>query len=40
IARQRLESGQSDDLADLQPYYLRMPSIGGPKIRDRKVQNA
>ena len=40
IARQRLESGQVDDLADLQPYYLRMPSIGGPKIRDRKVQNA
>lgn len=40
IARQRLESGQADDLADLQPYYLRMPSIGGPKIRDRKVQNA
>jgi tRNA threonylcarbamoyladenosine biosynthesis protein TsaB len=40
VARQRLESGQADDLADLQPYYLRMPSIGGPKIRDRKVQNA
>ncbi len=40
IARQRLESDQADDLADLQPYYLRMPSIGGPKIRDRKVQNA
>jgi tRNA threonylcarbamoyladenosine biosynthesis protein TsaB len=40
LARQRLESGQADDLADLQPYYLRMPSIGGPKTRDRKVQNA
>ena len=40
MARQRLESGQADNLADLQPYYLRMPSIGGPKIRDRKVQNA
>ena len=40
LARQRLESGEADDLADLQPYYLRMPSIGGPKTRDRKVQNA
>ena len=30
LARQRLESGQIDDLADLQPYYLRMPSIGLP----------
>lgn len=40
LARRRLESGQVDDLTDLQPYYLRMPSIGGPKIRDRKVQNS
>ena len=40
LARQRLESGQVDDLAELQPYYLRMPSIGGPKTRDMKVQNS
>lgn len=39
LARQRLESGEADDLASLQPYYLRMPSIGGPKTRDRKVQS-
>lgn len=31
---QRLAAGESDDLATLQPYYLRMPSIGGPKRRD------
>lgn len=40
LARQRLELGQADDLAELQPYYLRMPSIGGPKTRDMKVQNS
>lgn len=40
LARQRLESGQVDDLAELQPYYLRMPSIGGPKTRDMKVQSS
>ncbi len=39
LARQRLESGQADDLAELQPYYLRMPSIGGPKVRDRLPQH-
>ena len=40
MARQRLEAGEADDLAELQPYYLRMPSIGGPKTRDRKVQSS
>jgi tRNA A37 threonylcarbamoyladenosine modification protein TsaB len=40
LARQRLEAGLVDDLADLQPYYLRMPSIGGPKTRDMKVQSS
>ena len=34
LARQRLEAGEADDLSELQPYYLRMPSIGGPKRRD------
>lgn len=29
-----LESGDTADLATLQPIYLRMPSIGGPKQRD------
>ena len=38
LGRQRLESGESDDVASLQPYYLRMPSIGGPKRRDRVPQ--
>ena len=30
----RLHEGQSDDLATLQPYYLRMPTIGAPRRRD------
>ncbi len=38
IARRRLELGDQDDLATLQPYYLRMPSIGPPKQRDRVRQ--
>ena len=36
----RLESGNADDVATLQPYYLRMPTIGGPKRRDRVRQGA
>ena len=36
----RLEAGDADDVATLQPYYLRMPSIGGPKRRDRVRQGA
>ena len=36
----RLAAGETDDLATLQPYYLRMPSIGGPKRRDRVRQGA
>lgn len=31
---QRLAAGEVDDLDSLQPNYLRMPSIGGPKRRD------
>ena len=31
---QRFAAGEADDLATLQPDYLRMPSIGGPKRRD------
>ena len=30
----RLAEGEVSDLASLQPLYLRMPSIGGPKRRD------
>ena len=40
LGAQRLESGESDDLAQLQPYYLRMPSIGGPKRRDLMPQQS
>ena len=40
IARQRLELGDQDDLATLQPYYLRMPSIGAPKQRGRVPQGS
>ena len=34
LAAGRLRDGGSDDLATLQPYYLRMPTIGAPKRRD------
>lgn len=40
IGRQRLAAGESDDLTALQPYYLRMPSIGGPKRRDWTPQQS
>ncbi len=38
LARSRLERGEVNDLHTLQPRYLRMPSIGTPKRRDRKPQ--
>ena len=38
LAAARLEQGQTDDLDALQPHYLRMPTIGAPKRRDRRVQ--
>ena len=38
IARLRFENGDTDDLDELQPEYLRMPNIGEPKRRDRKPQ--
>lgn len=38
--RIRLEAGEADNLAMLQPHYLRMPSIGGPKRRDRTPQRS
>ena len=34
----RLQRGETDDLATLQPYYLRMPTIGVAKRRDRVRQ--
>lgn len=34
VAARRMDEGQSDDLATLQPYYLRMPTIGAPRRRD------
>lgn len=40
LGRQRLEAGAADDVATLQPYYLRMPTIGGPKRRDRAAQQS
>lgn len=33
-ASRRLASNNADDLATLQPYYLRMPTIGAPRRRD------
>jgi hypothetical protein len=38
MARTRLEGGRYDDPATLQPYYLRLPSIGVSKRRDRTPQ--
>ena len=38
IARERLAAGRTDDPASLEPNYLRMPSIGQPKSRDRRRQ--
>ena len=40
LAWNRLEGGNSDELDLLQPNYLRMPSIGAPKRRDRKRQSS
>ena len=37
---QRLQAGDGDDVTTLQPYYLRMPTIGGPKRRDRTPQQS
>ena len=37
---QRLAAGEADDIATLQPNYLRMPSIGGPKRRDWAPQRS
>ena len=34
LAAGRIRDGDADDLATLQPYYLRMPTIGAPKRRD------
>ena len=40
LGRERLEVGDGDEVASLQPYYLRMPTIGGPKRRDRAAQQS
>ena len=37
---QKLAAGETDDIATLQPIYLRMPSIGGPKRRDWAPQGS
>jgi tRNA threonylcarbamoyladenosine biosynthesis protein TsaB len=40
LGQRRLAAGETDDLVALQPYYLRMPSIGGPKRRDWTPQRS
>lgn len=40
LGQQRIELSEADDLATLQPHYLRMPSIGGPKRRDHTPQSS
>ena len=34
----RINQSEADDLSTLQPYYLRMPTIGAPRQRDRVRQ--
>ena len=34
LAVRRMDEGTPDNLATLQPYYLRMPTIGAPRRRD------
>ena len=38
VAAGRLARGDADELAGLQPYYLRMPTVGAPRQRDRVRQ--
>ena len=38
IGRRKLAAGEAGDLETMQPEYLRMPSIGAPKQRDRVAQ--
>ena len=38
VAAGRLGQGDADELAGLQPYYLRMPTVGAPRQRDRVRQ--
>ena len=40
LGLERLAEGKTEDLASLQPNYLRMPSIGRPKQRDRMPQRS
>lgn len=40
LAGQRLAAGESSHLSTITPYYLRMPSIGAPKQRDRSPQQS
>jgi tRNA threonylcarbamoyladenosine biosynthesis protein TsaB len=40
LGRQRLDAEEFDDPTQLQPYYLKMPSIGGPKRRDLLPQRS
>jgi tRNA threonylcarbamoyladenosine biosynthesis protein TsaB len=40
LGARQLAAGQVSDLAALQPYYLRMPSLGSPKRRDWAPQQS
>ena len=39
LGQQMVDEHRTDDIRTLQPYYLRMPSIGTPKYRDKTAQN-
>jgi tRNA threonylcarbamoyladenosine biosynthesis protein TsaB len=40
LGGQKLAAGQSSELAALQPYYLRTPTLGSAKSRDRAPQRS
>ena len=40
LGQARLAAGESSDVVELQPNYLRMPSIGAPKRRDWTPQQS
>ena len=40
MGRERFDAGETDDPVDLQPNYLRMPSIGVAKRRDQTPQKS
>tara|TARA_Y100000758_G_scaffold279523_1_gene225998 strand:+ start:10 stop:729 length:720 start_codon:yes stop_codon:yes gene_type:complete len=40
LGQKMINEHRTDDISTLQPYYLRMPSIGTPKSRDKIAQQS